>query len=91
MAMFVSPPSRVDGDPLTGVIDGVNTVFTTSEPFVFDFPESDAVRIMLNGVRLTIVDDYGVSESVPGAGYDTITFVIAPKVGDHLTADYVVG
>lgn len=90
MGMYVSPSAgqRIDGDPLTGVINGVNTVFTTLEKFVQD-PPHDSIRVKLNGQRLTIIDDYLVSESVPGNGYDTVTFVIPPRVGDHLLADYV--
>lgn len=91
MAVYVSSPTIspqiVDGDVLTGTIDGVNKVFTTSDKFVMEFGGAQ-VMVHVNGVRQKFTDDYSVSESIPGAGFDTITFLIAPKPGDNLLADY---
>lgn len=91
MAVYVSSPSIfpqiVDGDVLAGTIDGVNRVFTTSDKFVMEFGGAQ-VMVHVNGVRQKLTDDYSVSESVPGLGFDTITFVVAPKPGDNLLADY---
>lgn len=85
-------PSGVSGyvgQPLAGLQDGFNTVFTTAVKFQHTATIKEIV--FLNGVRLQegIGNDYIVSESVPGTGFDTITFVAAPFVGDYLTIDFV--
>jgi len=71
---------------LIGVIDGFNTVFTTGTKFRRTATDNEIV--LLNGVRLREGDDYTVSESVPGTGYDTITFTIPPRVNDKITIDF---
>lgn len=66
----------VIGDSLTGVRDGVNTVFTTVRSFI---PGSTAVY--LNGLR-----ELAYAES----GSHTIVFDDAPYSGDMLTIDYFI-
>ena len=76
---------------LVGPKDGVNETFTTpgSEKFVFNLPFLD-ISVYYNGVRLTLLDDYMISESGgPGTGFDTIVLTNAPLSNDHLFADYI--
>lgn len=61
----------------SGTINGANTVFT----FVSFPSDHTAAAIYRNGVLLTETDDYTVSGT-------TVTFVTAPKSGDHLFAYY---
>jgi hypothetical protein len=77
------------GVPLVGIIDGVNVVFATVEPFVNVPPRT--IALYLNGVRLSeSAGDYASSESGgPGTGYDTVTLIEAPRAGDVLRADFV--
>lgn len=84
--------TRVYNEVLTGVIDDVNTTFTTS---VFFTPGTEAVYF--NGVRQWpgVGNDYSISESGGiGTGYDTVTFAVAPrtrpgpKSDDRVTVDY---
>ena len=83
----VSLDLRID-QPLTGLINGVNLVFTTSIPFIHTLQRKELFYI--NGVRMNdgVGNDYVVSESVPLAGYDTLTLAYAPLVGDTLTLDF---
>jgi len=73
---------------LTGVIDGLNMVFTSAAPFKHTAALSEIFYI--NGIRQRegSGNDYVVSESVPAAGYDTITVEYAPLVGDVLSVDF---
>lgn len=76
--------------PMAGAIDGANTVFLTAS----DFRVSDGAGpvVYYNGQRLHLGagHDYVVSESGGvGTGYDTVTLAFAPRVGDHLSVDYV--
>lgn len=90
MAVYVSPPppaQLVEGEVLTGIIDGTNKIFTTTDKFIMEFGGVN-IKVYVNGVRQKFLDDYSVSESIPGAGFDTITFLIAPKVEDNLLSDY---
>jgi hypothetical protein len=91
VAIYVSPamPVIVEGEVLTGPIDGINKVFTTIDKFsmVFSGPQ---IKVYFNGVRQLFPDDYTVSESVPGLGFDTVTFAVAPRTRDNLLADYEV-
>lgn len=77
------------GVALLGVVDGANDSFSTSTPFVHTAQRT--IALYLNGVRLSeSAGDYVSSESGgPGTGYDTVTLVEAPRVGDVLRADYV--
>lgn len=68
----------VDAEVPTGVINGVNTVFTLSTPP--DPPES--LRLYLNG----IVQTEGIDYALLG---DTITYIVTPpQTGDSLIAWY---
>jgi hypothetical protein len=80
-------PSTAGSIPLAGSIDGANTVFTSPTPWTRD---DTAESVYYNGVRLTegIGNDYVATESVPAAGYDTLTFTFSPQPGDILTIDF---
>ena len=73
---------------LTGTIDGVNTVFTTTIPFMHNLVDREMFHV--NGIRQKdgVGCDYIASESAPLLGYDTITMAYAPRVGDVLTIDF---
>lgn len=73
---------------LLGVKDGVNTVFTTPDLFVRT-PFTETVYRNGDVQEEGIASDYAVSESVPGNGYDTITFDIAPRNWEKATIDYI--
>ena len=90
--LFIAVGRYRTGQGLLGAKDGVNLVFGTpsSENFVHNLPFL-TLQLYFNGVRQTLLDDYTVSESGGvGTGFDTITMLVAPKPGDHLTADYVI-
>jgi len=73
------------GVGLAGPINGVNQVYTTPDKF-----NPAAHAVYYNGQRLSLTLDYSITESGgPGAGYDTVNFLVIPKVGDHLLADYI--
>lgn len=87
-----SAPTRIRGEVLTGAVNGINAVFTTSNDFE---PGSEAVYF--NGLREFegAGNDYIRSESGGiGTGYDTITFADIPrsrpgsKPDDRVTIDY---
>jgi len=80
------PGSVRIGQALLGSQDGLNTVFTVAEKFVHTALVKEAVYWM--GLRLSEPGDYTASESVPGQGYDTITFVDAPYSDDNVLIDY---
>lgn len=74
---------------LVGTVDGVNTVFTIPSG-VFIYNGYYKIVVYLNGVKQLINDDYTISMSTP-AGYDTITFAVAPYSDSYtstITADY---
>jgi hypothetical protein len=79
---------------LSGTVDGVNTIFTL--PGDISWIQSPPYKIIVykNGVKQVLGDDYFISESGPGTGYNTITFTIPPTViplpPDVMTADYYV-
>lgn len=84
--------TRTYNEVLTGTVNSINTVFTTAVDFT---PGSQAVYF--NGVRQVpgVGNDYTISESGGiGTGYDTITFMVAPraragaKLDDIVTIDY---
>ena len=75
---------------LIGATNGVNTVFTTPEIFLHSPPNTEA-KVYYNGQRVARAGDYTVSESGGiGTGFDTVTFLFAPRFGDTLWADYLV-
>ena len=61
----------------SGVLDGINTIFSTSVPF-----DSSTLAIYVNGVRQTVTTDYTLT------GASQITFIIAPTSDSILIADY---
>lgn len=71
--------ARIVNEIPTGVINGSNPVFTTSQPFV---PES--LDITINGLSQKIIIHYQTS------GNNTITFIDSPEVGDVILIDYEV-
>ena len=62
---------------IVGAIDGVNTIYDSSQNF-----EPGTMEIMLNGVDLSIDDDY--TETGP----NEVTFVEAPQAGDKIIFRY---
>lgn len=91
MPLYYPPRLPRTGVALIGVINGTNMVFTTPETFMHDGTTS--IFVYLNGVRLElgVGNDYVVSESIPGNGYDTVTLPFAPvPPKDKITADYFV-
>lgn len=70
-----------------GAQDGINTVFTTAVKFQHTATLKEI--LFLNGMRLRegVGFAYTVSESVPGTGYDTITFALPPGAADWITID----
>ena len=80
--------SRKYKQDLIGAINNFNLVFSTAVTFRHDGVRDEAVY--LNGICLEegAGNDYIVSESVPLAGFDTITFAVAPKIGDKLAIDF---
>ena len=73
---------------LTGTINGSNLVFTTSLKFESGTPNRETVKF--NGLEKCegVGGDYTATESVPGTGYDTITFAVPPRAGDVLSIDF---
>lgn len=73
---------------LTGLVNDVNTTFTTATPFIHVLNQKELFYV--NGVRQKFgaTCDYTVSESVPSAGFDTINMTYAPETGSVLTIDY---
>lgn len=67
----------VFGETPMGAINGSNATFTTMYSFV---PES--VRIMVNGIRLKLIDEYTTS------GLSTINLQVSPEVNDLILMDY---
>lgn len=89
----IDRPRRI-GEQLAGAIDGVNTVFTTAEKFLYE-PPFEAPQVHLNGLRLNQGPglDFTVAESGgPGTGHDTIMLayppILQPPHEDCVTADY---
>lgn len=90
--LFIAVGRFRTGQGLVGVKDEVNRTFRTPgfEKYVHNLPFL-TMQVYLNGVRLSILDDYTVVESGgPGTGYDTIILEVSPRGNDHLLADYVV-
>lgn len=74
--------------PLIGVINGVNTIFSTAAYFIAFGAGRETVY--LNGVAQLRGEgnDYVATESVPAAGYDLILLAAPPRVDDSVTIDY---
>ena len=80
--------NRYYNQPVLGAINGVNTTFLSPTKFIHANPDTEV--FLYNGVRLEqgAGNDYTVSESIPGLGYDIITTAFAPKSGDKLLLDF---
>lgn len=65
-----------DDETPSGTIDGVNTTFTISKT-----PISGSLKVYRNGARQRITEDYTFTGK-------TITFIIAPQVGEIILVDY---
>lgn len=71
--------------PLVGLINGTNQTYTTPDLF-----NATTIAVYYNGQRLQPTDDFTLGESGgPGTGYDTVSLVVTPQVGDHLLSDYI--
>lgn len=92
LQMFISVGRFRTGQGLVGSKDGSNLIFHTPglEKFTHNLPYL-TISVFVNGMRLTLLDDYVISESGGlGTGYDTVTLSQAPYVDDHVVADYIV-
>lgn len=67
----------IDDETLSGTINGVNTIFTISKN-----PVTGSLKVFRGGARQRVTEDYTFD------GNKTITFTIAPVVGEVLLADY---
>ena len=84
------PTSKIkDEQPLIGIQDGVNKVFTTGVKFVHTASGIRA-HVFWNGQRLVEPENFAASESGGvGTGYDTLTLETAPVVDDMLRVDII--
>lgn len=85
-----SSGSRLFHQPLGGLINGVNTNFTTTLKFQGVGPARESVYY--NGVlqEAGAGNDYVALESGgPGTGYDTVVFSFAPRSGDKVSIDFL--
>ena len=87
LAPLTGPGSRVYHEVPAGAVDGANSVYKTASVFV---PGTEAVYF--NGRRQDEGAGFGyvISESVPSAGYDTLTLCGFPLAGDSILVDYTV-
>jgi hypothetical protein len=69
--------SRVYNEIPTGLINNVNTIFTTAVAFV-----AGSEEVKLNGIIQTRIDDYTISSTT------TITMLVAPEPSDKLLISY---
>jgi len=89
--LFVAAVRYRVGQNLVGPKDGVNVTYQTPglEKFTHNLPFFD-ISLFFNGQRLTLLDDYLVTESGGyGTGYDTVVMMVPMLPTDHLLADYV--
>lgn len=61
----------------TGLINGINAVFTSTYLFI---PET--LRVHVNGIKLKPFDEY------VSTGMNTITLLVSPEVSDIILIDY---
>lgn len=71
--------ANVYNDSFSGVINGINSVFTTSEEF-----SDSSTRVYLNGLRQKLTVDYNETST------DEITFSLAPASGSNIVIDFEV-
>lgn len=83
------PGRRIYQEVPSGPINGVNTTFAVSVPFITTVVGREVVY--LNGVAQArgVGSDYVIAESVPLGGYDLIVFAVPPKTNDHVSVDYI--
>ena len=77
---------------LSGIKNGSNRIFTTSEKFINGNFNGNTfkIRVVHNGRQLVENVDYFVQESVPASGYDTVLFIsFTPLAISQLFIDYV--
>lgn len=67
----------IDDETLSGTIDGANKIFTISKN-----PVTGSLKVFRGGARQRVTEDYTFDSN------KTITFTIAPVVGEVLLADY---
>jgi hypothetical protein len=72
----------VENEVPSGVIDGMNATFSTSQVF-----RAGTTRLYLNGVRQRTGASFDYVES----GSSNVVFSLAPKAGDTLLIDYTRG
>lgn len=92
LQLFIAVGRFRTGQGLVGTQDGLNHTFRVSggEKFVHNLPFLSII-VYVNGLRLTLLDDYVISESGgPGTGFDTVVLAQAPYANDHVLVDYVV-
>jgi len=76
---FTSPIYNfVDDEVPAGTINGTNTVFTVAR-----LPFRGSLKLYRGGARQRVTEDYTLS-----ADQKTVTFLIAPQVGEILLCDY---
>ena len=83
--------SRRFHQTLIGPVDNLNTVFTSAEKFRHDGIRNECCYYNGQLLEEGAGNDYVVSESVPGLGYDTIETLFIPRNGanpDKLWIDY---
>lgn len=66
----------MDDETPAGTVNGVNTVFT-----LVKYPVNGSLKVFRGGARQRVTEDYTLAGR-------TITFTIAPQVGEILLADY---
>lgn len=88
-ARRTAPPHEKWRTQRTLIPTGNPSVFTTPEVFVHVVGGA-SIALYFNGQRLEsgAGNDFTVSESSPGDGYDTVTLLFVPVAGDTFWADY---
>lgn len=66
----------VQAEVPTGLINSINTIYTTAAVFT-------SIWVYLNGLRMNPGSDYNITDT------DEITFTYAPTTGDTLIVDYI--
>jgi hypothetical protein len=89
---FIATDRFRTAQSLLGVKNGSNFIFRVlgTDKFTHNLPFL-SIHVYFNGVRLTLLDDFTISESGgSGTGYDTVILEVAPRIKDKVFADYVV-
>jgi len=91
LQLFIAIGRFRTGVSLIGIRDGSNSTFRIpgGEKFTHNLPFL-TISVYVNGLRMTLLDDYVISESGgSGTGYDTVILSQPPYANDHLLVDYV--